>query len=65
MITICMTNGGMYPNVNCINGDDASDISRNALMEILENDTFMTITINNGGQESVIRTSCISSINFI
>lgn len=39
MITICMTNGGSYDNVNSINGHDASEIKPEIIIEILDNDT--------------------------
>ena len=64
MISICMTNGGIYSNVNSINGRDVSEIKPEIITEILENDMFMHIVLNNGGQKSILRTSCISSINY-
>ena len=64
MISICMTNGGMYSNVSSINGRDVSEIKSEIITEILENDMFMHIVLNNGGQKSILRTSCISSINY-
>ena len=64
MITICMTNGGNYANVNSINGHDTSNIKPEILIEMLENDKFINIILNNGGQKSILRTSCISSINY-
>lgn len=64
MITICMTNGRSYDNVNSINGHDASEIKPEIIIEILENDTFMNIVLNNGGKKAILRTSCISSINY-
>lgn len=64
MITICMTNGGNYANVNSINGHDTSNIKPEILTEMLENDKFINIILNNGGQKSILRTSCISSINY-
>lgn len=68
MITICMTNGGSYDNVNSINGHDVSKIKPEIIIEILENDTFMNIVmnivLNNGGKKAILRTSCISSINY-
>ena len=64
MISICMTNGGMYSNVSSINGRDVSEIKPEIITEILENDMFMHIVLNNGEQKSIIRTSCISSINY-
>lgn len=63
-MTICMTNGGMYANVNSINGRDVSEIKPEVLTEILENNIFMHIVLNNGGQEAILRTSCISSVNY-
>ena len=65
MITICMTNGGMYSNLNSINKCDVSEIKHEIITEILENDKFMHITLNNGGQKAILRVSCISSINLI
>ena len=64
MITISMTNGGNYANVNSINGHDTSNIKPEILTEMLENDTFMNITLNNGGKKAILKTSCISSINY-
>ena len=64
MISICMTNGGMYSNVSSINGRDVSEIKPEIITEILENEMFMHIVLNNGGQKSIPRTSCISSINY-
>ena len=64
MITICMTNGGNYANVNSINGHDTSNIKPEILTEMLENDKFINIILNNGWQKSILRTSCISSINY-
>lgn len=62
-MSICMTNGGMYSNVSSVNGCDVSEIKREVLTEILENDTFMYIVLNSG-QTAILRTSCISSINY-
>lgn len=64
MISICMTNGGIYSNVSSINGRDVSEVKPEIITEILENDMFMHIVLNNGGQKSILRTSCISSINY-
>ncbi len=62
-MTICMTNGGMYPDVILINGKEVSGIKLEALNEMLENDKFITISSNKGIQKAILRTSCISSIN--
>ena len=64
MITICMTNGGSYDNVNSINGRDVSEIKPEIITEMLENDTFMNITLNNGGKKAILKTSCVSSVNY-
>ena len=64
MITICMTNGGAYSNVSSINGRNVSELKPEIITEILENDMFMHIVLNNGGQKSILRTLCISSINY-
>ena len=48
MITICMTNGGNYANVNSINGHDTSNIKPEILTKMLENDKFINIILNNG-----------------
>lgn len=64
MITICMTNGGSYDNVNSINGRDVSEIKPEIITEMLENDTFMNITLNNGSKKAILKTSCISSVNY-
>lgn len=64
MITICMTNGGNYANVNSINGHDTSNIKPEILIEMLENDKFINIILNNGGQKAILKVSCISSINY-
>lgn len=63
MISICMTNGGMYSDVVLINGKEVSGIKVEILTEILENDKFTTVSFNKGTQKAILRTSCISSIN--
>lgn len=65
MITICMTNGAVYSNVNFINEQDVSDINPKSLTAILDNYEFIHIVLNNGGQKAILRTSCISSINYL
>ena len=62
MISICMTNGGMYSDIVLINGKDAWETVKK-VTEILENDKFITIFFNKGTQKAILRTSCISSIN--
>ena len=64
-ITICMTNGGSYDNVNSVNGRNVSEFKPEIITEILENDKFMHITFSNGGQKAILRVSCISSINLM
>lgn len=64
MISICMTNGGVYSNVNSINEQDVSDINPKTIAKILDNYEFIHIVLCNGGQEAILRTSCISSINY-
>ena len=63
MISICMTNGSMYPDVALINGKEVSGIKVEILTEILENDKFTTVSFNKGTKKAILRTSCISSIN--
>ena len=63
MISICMTNGGIYSDVVLINGKDVSGIKVEILTEILENDKFTTVFFNKGTKKAILRTSCISSIN--
>ena len=62
-MTICMTNGGLYSDIKSINGRDVSDIKLETIVEILENDKFMTIVFKNNSHKSILRVSCISSIN--
>ena len=62
-MTICMTNGGLYSDIKSINGRDVSDIKPEIITEILENDKFMTIVFKDNSHESILRVSCISSIN--
>ena len=62
MISICMTNGGMYSDIVLINGKDVSGIKVEILTEILENDKFTTVSFNKGTKKAILRTSCISSI---
>lgn len=67
MISICMTNGGVYSNVNSINEQDVSDINPKTIAKILDNYEFIHIVLFvlcNGGQEAILRTSCISSVNY-
>ena len=63
MITICMTNGGAYSNVSSINGRNVSELKPEIITEILENDKFISITHSNENEHSILRVSCISSIN--
>lgn len=63
MISICMTNGGIYSDVVLINEKDVSGIKVEILTEILENDKFTTVSFNKGTKKAILRTSCISSIN--
>ena len=63
MISICMTNGGIYSDVVLINGKDVSGIKVEILTEILENDKFTTVSFNKGTKKTILRTSCLSSIN--
>ena len=64
MISICMINGGVYSNVNSINEQDVSDINPKTIAKILDNYKFIHIVLCNGGQEAILRTSCISSVNY-
>ena len=61
MITICMTNGGAYSNVSSINGRSVSELKPEIITEILENDKFVSIISED--EYSILRVSCISSIN--
>ena len=61
MITICMTNGGAYSNVSSINGRNVSELKSEIITEILENDKFVSIISED--EHSILRVSCISSIN--
>ena len=63
-MTICMTNGGIYSDVITINDKRVSDVKLVALIETLTNDKFITVSFNNGTKKAILRTSCISSINF-
>lgn len=63
MITICMTNGGAYSNVSNINGRNVSELKPEIITEILENDKFISITHSSEDEHSILRVSCISSIN--
>ena len=62
-MTICMTNGGLYSDIKSINGRDVSDIKLETIVEILENDKFITIIFKDNSHESILKVSCISSIN--
>ena len=62
-MTICMTNGGLYSDIKSINSRDVSDIKPEIITEILENDKFITIVFKDNGHESILKVSCISSIN--
>lgn len=62
-MTICMTNGGLYSDIKSINGRDVSDIKPEIITEILENDKFITIVFKDNSHESILKVSCISSIN--
>ena len=64
MISICMTNGGIYSDVVLINEKDVSGIKVEILTEILENDKFTIVSFNKGTKKAILRTSCISSINY-
>ena len=63
MITICMTNGGAYSNVSSINGRNVSELKPEIIAEILENDKFISIIHSSKDEHSILRVSCISSIN--
>lgn len=63
MITICMTNGGAYSNVSSINGRNVSELKPEIITEILENDKFISITHSSEDEHSILKVSCISSIN--
>ena len=62
-MTICMTNGGLYSDIKSINGRDVSEIKLETIVEILENDKFITIVFKDNSHENILRVSCISSIN--
>ena len=62
-MTICMTNGGLYSDIKSINSRDVSDIKPEIITEILENDKFITIVFKDSNHESILKVSCISSIN--
>ena len=62
-MTICMTNGGVYDNVRSINDCNVSNFSHESLIEMLEHDTSIYITLNSG-KTAILRISCISSINY-
>ena len=47
-MTICMTNGGVYDNVRSINDCNVSNFSHENLIEMLEHDTSIYISLNNG-----------------
>lgn len=64
MITICMTNGGAYSNVSSINGRSVSELKPEIITEILENEKFISITHSSEDENSILRVSCISSINY-
>ena len=64
MITICMTNGGAYSNVSSINGRSVSELKPEIITEILENDKFISITHSSKDENSILKVSCISSINY-
>ena len=61
MISICMTNGGVYSNVSSINGRNVSELKPEIITEILENDKFVSIISED--EHCILRVSCISSIN--
>ena len=61
MITICMTNGGAYSNVSSIYGRNVSELKSEIITKILENDKFVSIISED--EHSILRVSCISSIN--
>ena len=62
-MTICMTNGGLYSDIKSINGRDVSEIKLETIVEILENNKFITIVFKDSNHESILKVSCISSIN--
>ena len=62
-MTICMTNGGLYSDIKSINGRDVSEIKTEIITEILENNKFITIVFKDNSHESILKVSCISSIN--
>ena len=62
-MTICMTNGGLYSDIKSIKGRDVSGLEPEIITEILENNKFITIVFKDNGHESILRVSCISSIN--
>ena len=62
-MTICLTNGGLYSDIKSINGRDVSDIKLGTIVEILENNKFITIVFKDSNHESILKVSCISSIN--
>ena len=61
-MVICMTNGGMYSDVRVIEGYAVSEIDVENIIKRLGESRF--IGIINGTEACVLRTSCISSINF-
>lgn len=61
-MVICMTNGGMYSDVRAIEGYAVSEIDVESIIKRLEDCNFIRIV--NGTEACVLRTSCISSINF-
>ena len=63
MISICMSNGETYSNVSSINGRNVLELKPEIITEILENDKFISITHSIKYKHSILRVSCISSIN--
>jgi hypothetical protein len=62
-MTICMTNGGMYTNVKIINGIDIKELDSIKIRNIVNKNDFIDIECQYS-YNSVLRTDCISSINF-
>ena len=60
---ICMSNGGSYSNVATINDKNTSDLSSEKIEKLIKSNDFLYIQFD-GRNSALIRTACISSINF-
>jgi hypothetical protein len=58
-----MTNGGMYTNIKTINGINTVELDSIKIRNMITKNDFLDIE-HKVNHKSLIRTDCISSINF-